>query len=146
MRATTTIFFQRYLDLKHWRGMIYDKMEGPMSTFLPKNVEDELRAAAVANQRRKSRMRVETNGDSYKVLRLWPGGFAVAAQDAPKLRGLVDIYDSGRHMTQALIVASEDEGDEIRYEFKRNTLASDRAPLDFARPVDAPIALLPDGR
>jgi hypothetical protein len=30
-----------------------------------------------------------------------------------------------------LIIASEQDGDLMRYEFKRNTAASDRAALDF---------------
>ena len=34
------------------------------------------------------------------------------------------------------------EGDLMRYEFKRNTAATDRAPLDFYLEADAPIALL----
>ncbi|MEC9197356.1 MAG: hypothetical protein VX378_06825 [Pseudomonadota bacterium] len=117
-----------------------------MSTFLPKDVEEGLRAAVIANQRRRSKMRVEADGDSYKMLRVWQNGFSVAAEDAPKLRGLVDLYDAGRHLGQALIVASEEVAGEICYDFKRNTMAADRAPLDFARDLDAPIALLPDGR
>lgn len=114
-----------------------------MSTILPKHLEEELRAAVLKNQQRKSRMRVEANGDSYRVLKMWSNGFSVARQDAPKLRGLVDLYDAGKHIAQALIVASEEMDDQLRYEFKRNTLAADKAPLDFERDPNAPIALLP---
>jgi hypothetical protein len=39
-------------------------------------------------------------------------------------------------------VASEIKGDLMRYEFKRNTVASDHAPRDFYQEQDAPIALL----
>ncbi len=114
-----------------------------MSTFLPKDVEDGLRDAIIANQRRTSRLRVEVNGQSYAVLRMWRNGFSVAAEDAPRLRGLVDIFEGGNHLSQALVVASEAAGDEMHYEFKRSTPAADKAPVDFARDPNAPAGLLP---
>jgi len=54
----------------------------------------------------------------------------------------VDLYDGSRHLYQCLIVASEEEGDEMRYEFKRNTPAVDSAPLDFERGANKPVALI----
>lgn len=109
-------------------------------------VSDEVRAgidAARAKQaKRKSRLRVETGDHYFPVLRIWDNGFAVHEEDAPNLRGLVDIYDGPRHLYQALIVASEDAQGERQYEFKRNTAASDSAPLDFERKTPKPIALL----
>jgi len=66
----------------------------------------------------------------------------VDLQDAPQLRGLVDLYDGSRHLYQCLIVASEEEGGEMRYEFKRNTRAVDSAPLDFERDANKPVALI----
>lgn len=113
-----------------------------MTTFLPKEVQIGLDAARIAALRKSSRLRVETGEDSYRVLRLWSGGFTVEADVVPPLRGLVDLYDGGRHLYQCLIVASETEGGEMQYEFKRSTEAHDRAPLDFYRAPDAPIALL----
>ncbi len=113
-----------------------------MSTFLPKEIQDGLDAARIEAAQRKSRFRVEAGDQNVRVLRLWEGGFSVAAEKAPKLRGLVDLFDGARHLYQALIVASEEEAGELRYEFKRNTAAADAAPLDFARDPDAPIALL----
>jgi hypothetical protein len=41
-----------------------------------------------------------------------------------------------------LSIADQEEGGEMRYEFKRSTAAHDKAPLDFYRAPDAPIALL----
>ena len=70
-----------------------------------------------------------------------PGGFALDADDAPHLRGLVDLYDGARHMSQCLIVASAEEAGEMVYEFKRETPALDAAPLDYQRDPDAPVAL-----
>ncbi len=66
-------------------------------------------------------------------------------EDAPKLRGLVDIYDGARHLYQCLIVASEAQDGEMIYEFKRHTAAVDRAPLDFSPEENAPVALIEDG-
>jgi hypothetical protein len=114
-----------------------------MTTYLPKDIQDRLGAARLAGLKKSSRLRVETGNDSFRVLRLWQDGFSVEADVVPRLRGLVDLYDGARHLYQCLIVASEEDAGEMRYEFKRNTAAADRAPLDFYREPDAPIALLP---
>ena len=113
-----------------------------MSTFMSKEVREGLEAARLKGLKKASRLWVQAGDDMFKVLRLWKDGFAVEAEATPALRGLVDLYDGSNHMYQCLIVASEEEGGEMRYEFKRNTLASDRAPLDFYRDPQAPIALL----
>ena len=109
---------------------------------LPKNIADELNAAKSRIARRKNRLRVEANGQSLPVVRMLNEGFVVDQGSAKRLRGLVDLYDGGRHVSQCLIVAASQDGDHMRYEFKRNTSAVDAAPLDFAREEDAPIALL----
>lgn len=114
-----------------------------MTTFLPKEVQAGLDAARKRDLKKKSRLRVEAGGTSYRVLRFWEKGFSLDAENAPHLRGLVDLYDGSRHIYQCLIVASEEEIGEMRYEFKRNTAAADRAPLDFYRGENAPVALLP---
>lgn len=113
-----------------------------MSEFLPKEVRDGLRAARNERQRSKSRMRVRVGDDDFTILRYWTNGFALDTDDAPKLRGLVDIYDGARHLSQCLIVASEEVGGQIRYEFKRATPAADHAPLDYERDEQAPVALI----
>lgn len=113
-----------------------------MSEFLPKEVREALADAQRTKQKRKSRLRVHVGDDSYPVLRIWENGFALEAEDAPKLRGLVDLYNGGWHLYQCLIVASAEEAGEMRYDFKRNTAAVDKAPLDFYRDESAPIALL----
>jgi len=113
-----------------------------MSTFLPKEVLAGLDAARAKDRRRKTKLRVETGDRYFPVLRIWESGFALDAEDAPNLRGLVDLYDGPRHLYQALIVTSSEDGGERCFEFKRNTEARDRAPLDFARETSAPFALL----
>ena len=108
-----------------------------MEAMLSTEVQAGLDAARMASLRKASRLRLEADGASYKVLRLWKTGFSLEAENAPHLRGLVDIYDGGFHTMQCLIVASEEEGGEIRFDFKRATVV-----LDFERAKDAPIALL----
>ena len=69
-------------------------------------------------------------------------GFAVAADDTPHLRGLVDIFEGSRHLYQALIVASAEAGDVTRYDFKRNTAAMAAPPVDFEQTARRPAGLL----
>ena len=111
-------------------------------TYLSDEVRAGLEAARAKQQRRKSRLRVETGEAHFPVLRLWEDGFAVVGEDAPNLRGLVDLYDGPRHLYQALIVTSAEADGERVFEFKRNTAAADAAPLDFERTTPQPIALL----
>jgi len=113
-----------------------------MSTYVSREMRAELDAARIAGLKKTSRLRVEIGDNRYKILKLWKDGFAVEAATTPQLRGLVDIYDGANHLYQCLIVADQDEGGEMRYEFKRSTAAHDKAPLDFYRAPDAPIALL----
>ena len=113
-----------------------------MLESLPQSIWNELHQAQTKAADHKTRMRVEANGQSHKVLRLTKTGFALALEEAPSLRGLVDLYDGGRHVSQCLIVAASEEAGQMVYEFKRNTSAADGAPLDFVRAEDAPIALL----
>lgn len=113
-----------------------------MSEFLPKEVREGIEAARKQALRESSRLRVQVGDAVFPILRYWDTGFALDSEDAPNLRGLVDLYDGANHLYQCLIVASEDSGYEMIYEFKRSTAAVDKAPLDFVRPDDAPVALL----
>ncbi len=113
-----------------------------MSTYVSKEIRAELDAARIAALKKTSRLRVGFGDNAFKILRLWKDGFTVEAATTPQLRGLVDIYDGVNHLYQCLIIADEDEAGEMRYEFKRSTAAADKAPLDFYRDPDAPIALL----
>ncbi len=113
-----------------------------MTTYVSKEMSAELDAARIAGLKKASRLRVEFGENTFKILRLWKDGFTVEAETTPRLRGLVDIYDGANHLYQCLIIADQDEAGEMRYEFKRSTAAADKAPLDFYRDPDAPIALL----
>lgn len=113
-----------------------------MSEFLPKEVRDGLEKARLQSLRKKSRLRVRVGGHDFTILRYWDEGFALNAQDAPNLRGLVDLYDGARHISQCLIVASAEDAGEMVYEFKRETMAYDQPALDYERDANAPIALI----
>ncbi|RYG92704.1 hypothetical protein EU803_00940 [Loktanella sp. IMCC34160] len=113
-----------------------------MSDFLPEAVRKGLEDARKAALRRSSRLCVHVDDKVYRVLRLWDGGFSTDAEDAPHLRGYVDLYDGMRHLSSCLVVASEQQGDEMVFEFKWNTAVSDRPAADFVREQDAPVALI----
>ena len=113
-----------------------------MSEFLPKDVREGLRLAHTQNLRKKSRLKVRTEDSDITILRYWDEGFSLDAEEAPHLRGLVDVYDGARHVSQCLIIASQEEDGEMVYEFKRETRAQDKVPLDYERDASAPVALL----
>ena len=100
-----------------------------MSEFLPKEVREGLELARKRASRRRGRLNVRADDKCVPVLRCWESGFE--AESSHVMRGLVDLYDGGRHLSQCLIVASREDTDERVYEFKRATPASDRVPLDY---------------
>ncbi len=113
-----------------------------MSEFLPKEVREGLELARKQALRKKSRMKVKAGDRTFTILRYWEDGFALDLDDAPHLRGLVDVYDGPQHLSQCLIIASEEGPGEMVFEFKRATIANDKPPLDYERAPDAPIALI----
>ena len=116
-----------------------------MSTFLPPDVQAGLDAARKKAMRENHRLRVQDGEHVYRVLQAWENGFSLDKDEAQTLRGRVDLYDGARHLSQCLIIASEAEGDVMRFEYKRMTDASDEQPLDFAKADDAPVALIGNG-
>ena len=113
-----------------------------MTNYLSPEVEAALKAARKQAMRKSSRLRVLVDGHPYAIIRMWDEGFALDLEDAPHLRGLVDIYDGAKHLMQCLIIASDEEAGEMHYEFKRATAAADSAPLDYVRAANAPVALI----
>ena len=114
-----------------------------MLEFLPQDIVEGLTMAQNRNATRKSRLRIQIGEAVFPVLRFWHDGFALDAALAPKLRGLVDVYDGSRHVFQCLIMASSEENGQRVYEFKRNTAVRETAPLDYWRDETAPIGYLP---
>jgi hypothetical protein len=113
-----------------------------MSEYLPREVRAGLELARKADLKKKSRINVQVGGQSFVILRHWDEGFALDKDDAPHLRGLVDIYDGARHLSRCLIVASSEDDGEMVYEYKRATPVSDSAPLDYHRDENAPVAFI----
>ena len=115
-----------------------------MDTFMSDEVRTGLQRAHTRALERKYRMRVQSGETSMPILRSWEGGFATAAEDAPSLRGRVDIFDGSKHLYQCLVIYSAREGNEMIYEYKRHTPAEDRRIVDYDQPDDKPVALIPD--
>lgn len=115
-----------------------------MSTYVSREVQEGIDAARRAAKRAAARLRVKAGNDKvYPILRIWDSGFALDAEDAPALRGLVDIYDGARHLRQCLIIASAEAGGEVICDFKRATETMDQPPRDFVVDPTAPVALIP---
>lgn len=113
-----------------------------MSEYLPSEVRLGLEMARKQELRQKSRLRVRIGDQAFTILRYWDGGFSLDAEDAPNLRGRVDVYDGSRHISECLIVASAEDAGEMIYEFKRETLATSSAPRDYVRDEAAPVGLI----
>jgi hypothetical protein len=115
-----------------------------MEAYFSKEVQAGLDLARVRTQRKKSRLRIEVNGVKHPVLRRWKTGFAMAAVDAPQLRGYADLFDGPSHLFQCLIIAHDEEDGEVRFEFKRATPIAPGPALDFEKSETAPVALIGD--
>ncbi len=113
-----------------------------MEAFFSNEVMDGIKAAQKKAERKKNRLRVHVGEDIYPVAKFWGAGFSVDLETVPKLRGLVDLYDGARHLSQCLIIRAEKDGEWMNYEFKRRTEAVENAPLDYEHDTSAPIALL----
>ena len=113
-----------------------------MTTFLPGNVQQDLGHALMAKRKSQSRLRIVAGDRIFPVLSMSRSHFALDADDAPRLRGLVDIFDRGTHLCQALIVASHVDGDTVVFDFKRNTIAASGPALDFERDKSAPVGFI----
>jgi len=114
-----------------------------MPGFLSKEVAKGLAEARKRARRKKGRLRLHTGDQVYPILSFSDDALMLDAENAPHVRGLVDIYDGSKHLYQALIVASMKEGDMVRFEFKRHTRVFARAPVDFDRDENAPRGYLP---
>ena len=114
-----------------------------MLEFFSKELREGFDLARKRQNARKSRLRVHFGSEIYPILRLWEDGLALDAAQLPHLRGLVDVYDGARHLSQCLIVASIVEDGQLICNFKRSTLVADGPPLDFWRDENAPVAFLP---
>ena len=114
-----------------------------MSPFLPKSIIDELALARQRTRRKRATWAVHVGEHVFPILDFGENGFVIDINHGPRLRGLVDIYEGPRHLYEALIVATAQDGDVMRYEFKRNTAAATTPALDFAAREDSLILLLP---
>jgi len=86
-----------------------------MEAFISNEVLDGIKAARQKAERKKNRLRVHVGEDVYPVVKYWRTGFSVDLDTVPKLRGLVDLYDGGRHLSQCLIIC------DVRIKFEKLT-------------------------
>lgn len=105
-----------------------------MIEHLPAELAHALARADRTQRMRVTRLLLHVNDRSYRILRMWPGGFAIAAEGLGPLRGQVEITDGARASWSCLIVASRLEGAELHCDFKRMTAARSLPPADYARP------------
>lgn len=138
------VTFQDYLDPNRNAAHPWFSKEfgGSMDSFLSREVIEGMDRARMAALKKKNRLRLIADGETYPVLRLWDDGFSMDASHKAHLRGLVDLYDGGRHLSTCLIIHSEPDGAIMHYEFKRKTDAVDAPPVDFEVNENAPVALL----
>jgi len=113
-----------------------------MQSFLPPEIQAGLDAARKHAWKKSRRLRVRAGEDTFRVLKTWDDGFALERAVVETLRGRVDLYDGATLLSQCLIVASEEDGDMMRFEYKRMTEATGEQPLDFVRDPNAPVALI----
>ncbi len=113
-----------------------------MTEYLPKELREQLAAARRKTQRKRATRSVHIGDEAFAILDMSDNGFAVDRDEAPRLRGLVDIYEGPNHLYQALIVAAAEAGDLMRYDFKRNTAAVSNPPVDFEHKTNRPAGLL----
>ena len=116
-----------------------------MEAVFSKEIQDGLDNARIEAMKKSSRLRVNLGNKVLPVLRMWKTGFALEA-NAPALRGFVDLYDGSVHLFQCLIVTSEVESGERRYEFKRATAVSEKPAVDFEILDHAPVGLIENQR
>ncbi len=113
-----------------------------MSTYYSAEVQAGLDAARKKALKQRHRLRVEAGGLSVRVVRFLDDGFTLDAETAPRLPGLVNLYDGSKHISQCLVVATDEEDGEMHYEFKRATPVTDQAPVDYYQSEPTPAGLL----
>lgn len=115
-----------------------------MLEFLPEDIRKGLLMAEERARRApRRRLSVHVGNAVFPVLRVWDEGFAVDSARAPRLRGLVDLYDGPRHLSRCLIVAAAVEDGHTLYEYKGETVVFDHAPRDYAVEPDRQAVRLP---
>jgi hypothetical protein len=131
------------LDLYLYRFTLMSWVGGStMLEHLPEAVRKGLEEARKAALRRQGRLSVHDGDATYRIRRLWDGGFALDLAGSDRLRGHVDIYDGPRHLYQCLVVSAIEDSDERVFEFKWLTPVTDRPAPDFVNPDFVPAALL----
>jgi len=113
-----------------------------MSDVLPQAVQDGLKAARKAALQRNDRLCVHDGDNVYRIIGFWEDRLSLAADDADKLRGRVEIFDGAKHLYQCLIVNSRVEGDVCIFDFKWLHPVAEKPAVDFELPNFVPAGLI----
>ena len=113
-----------------------------MTEHLAEAIRDAMTEAHATADRRPA-MKIRAGGRDHPVLRRWPGGFSLSAADPPCLRGRVTLFEEGRQVGTALVVATGEMDGERAYEFKFATRTRDSAPWPDHVQEEDPAALPP---
>lgn len=97
---------------------------------------------ARAVKARRTRFQMRSGADAHDIRELRDDGFTLTADEPPLVRGHVDIFEADDRIARGLIYCTGSEGGVVTYAFKRNTADLPPAPVDWARPDDAPVALI----
>ena len=92
-----------------------------MTTFLSKEVQQDLNEARSKHKRKNARYRVQFDGSMYPVLKLWDTGFSLGSEAAPQMRGLVDLFEGSNHFFRCPINASDEQDGEIKFHKHKHT-------------------------
>jgi hypothetical protein len=114
-----------------------------MLEHLPDDVREGLERARKRASARSRRLALHLGDAVFPILRLWDNGFAVDAGRIGALRGFVEVHEGPRLILTGLIQATEVQDGELICTFKRVTVASDRAALDYEVETEQPAGLLP---
>jgi hypothetical protein len=92
----------------------------------------EARAIRMREALSRRRLTVGAGKASVPVIALHERGFSVEAAKAIQLPGLVGLFAGRAQMGEGLIVLSAQDGDLVRYEFKRWTDSAEGPARDWA--------------
>lgn len=108
--------------------------------FMRTDIVDELNAPAI--RKRGPRYAMRSGDQVYPILRMERDGFTIAAEQAPALRGFVDITLNEDRIARCLIFCNGCEDGIVSYGFKRMTADGPPTPTDFVTDPHKPAALL----
>ena len=114
-------------------------------SYLSKEIQSALHDAHEVMQRKTTRLTLHVGKGVYPIARLWDTGFAIDRNVAPRLNGVVDLYDGPRYLSQCTITKCRDDRRERVYEYTWRVAALSAPPVDYiADDDDIAVMVRPD--